>query len=103
MVSFDLWAGRAVTTTLSPKFGGPAQIWGRIGLGKGRVGWNPRPPFSPPLSSLPQGLGGKGEKGEKRGGEKGGKGGGGDGCMGWSMHHPLPWLPPQSSSKIEIF
>jgi hypothetical protein len=31
MVSFDLWIGRAVTTILSPKFGDPAQRWGRGG------------------------------------------------------------------------
>jgi hypothetical protein len=35
MVSFDLWVGWAVTTTLAPKFGGPAQRWGRAGLGRG--------------------------------------------------------------------
>jgi hypothetical protein len=52
MVSFDFWAGRVVTTTLSPKFGGLAQIWGRAGLGKGGAGWNPGPPFFPLLSSL---------------------------------------------------
>jgi hypothetical protein len=43
MVSFDLWAGRAVTTTLSPKFGSPAQIWDMAGLGKEGAGWNPEP------------------------------------------------------------
>jgi hypothetical protein len=33
MVFSDLWAGRAVTTTLSPKFGSPTQRWGRAGQG----------------------------------------------------------------------
>jgi hypothetical protein len=35
MVFSDFWAGRAVTTTLSPKFRGPTQRWGRAGLGEG--------------------------------------------------------------------
>jgi hypothetical protein len=96
MVSFDFWTRQAVTTILSPQFGGPAQIWGRAGLGKGGAGWNPRPPFSPPLFSPLQGLGGKG------GGKRGGKGGGMSGWVG-SLPRPLPWLPPQTSSKIEIF
>jgi hypothetical protein len=38
MVFSDLWVGRAVKTTLTPKFGGPAQRWGRVGLGKGGEG-----------------------------------------------------------------
>jgi hypothetical protein len=33
MVFSDLWAGRAVTTTLSPKFGGLAQRWSKVGQG----------------------------------------------------------------------
>jgi hypothetical protein len=52
MIFSDLWAGRAVKTTLAPKFGGPAQRWGRAGLGKGGAGWNPGPPF-PPLTPPP--------------------------------------------------
>jgi hypothetical protein len=62
MVFSDLWVRWAVKTTLAPKFGGPAQKWGRVGLGKGGIGWNPGPPFSPltpPSSSLPLGLGGR--------------------------------------------
>jgi hypothetical protein len=35
MVFSDLWAGRAMKTTLAPKFGGPVQRWGKAGLGKG--------------------------------------------------------------------
>jgi hypothetical protein len=64
MIFSNLWAGRAVTTTLSPKFGGPAQRWGRASLGKGGAGWNPGPPSPhlpppPPLPPpLPLGLGG---------------------------------------------
>jgi hypothetical protein len=52
MVFSDLWAGRAVKTTLAPKFGSVAQRWGRAGLGKGGTGWNPGPPF-PPLNPPP--------------------------------------------------
>jgi hypothetical protein len=40
MVFSDLWAGWAVKTTLAPKFGGPAQKWGRAGLGGGGAGPN---------------------------------------------------------------
>jgi hypothetical protein len=70
MVFSDLWARRAVKTTLAPKFGGPAQKWGRAGLGKGGAG---------------------------------GPGLGGGGAWVGSMHHPLPWLPPQSYAKIGSF
>jgi hypothetical protein len=104
MVFSDLWTGRAVKTTLAPKFGGPTQRWGRAGLGKGGVGWNPGPPF-PPLTSLPPlsspspwPWGGGGGRGEEGGG-----GLGGGGAWVGSMHHPLPWLPPQTSSKIGLF
>jgi hypothetical protein len=38
MVFSNLWAGRAVKTTLAPKFGGPAQRWDRAGLGGGGPG-----------------------------------------------------------------
>jgi hypothetical protein len=40
MVFYDLWAGRAVKTTLAPKFGGLAQRWGRAGLKEGGAGAN---------------------------------------------------------------
>jgi hypothetical protein len=95
MVFSDLWAGRAVKTTLTPKFGGPAQKWGRVGLGKGGIGWNPRPPF-PPLTPPPPPLRlrGREEEGGRKGreGVSGGKRGGlGGGCMGW-VHAPPPPL-----------
>jgi hypothetical protein len=35
---FFFWARRAVKTTIVPKFGSPAQKWGRAGLGKGGIG-----------------------------------------------------------------
>jgi hypothetical protein len=38
MVFLNLWAGRAVNSTLASKFGGPAQRWGRTGLRKGGAG-----------------------------------------------------------------
>jgi hypothetical protein len=52
MVFSDLWTRRAVKTILAPKFGSPAQRWGRAGLRKGGAGWNPGPPF-PPLTPPP--------------------------------------------------
>jgi hypothetical protein len=110
MVFFNFWAGRAMKTILAPKFGGPAQRWDRAGLGKGGAGWNPRPPFPPliPPPLLPRffllfplAFGGGGRGGGGKWGEEEGLGGGG----AWigSMHHPLPWLPPQSPSKIGSF
>jgi hypothetical protein len=110
MIFSDLWAGRAVKTTLAPKFGGPAQRWGRAGLGKEGAGWNPGPPFPPltplplppPSSSLPPCPPPPKAKGEGR--RKGGRRGGGGrgarawrrGCMGW-VHGPPPPLaaPPK--------
>jgi hypothetical protein len=77
--------------TLRRKFGGPAQRWDRADLGKGGVGWNPGPPFSPPRA--------RGERGRKEGGRRGG----GMGAWVGSMHHPLPWLPPQRYAKIVSF
>jgi hypothetical protein len=118
MVFSDLWAGRAVKTTLAPKFGGPAQRWGKAGLGKGGAGWNPGPSFprlTPPSPSsplpppFPLGLPASKAKGEGRRkgrGDKWGEGGpglGGGGAWVGSMHHPLPWLPPQRYAKIGSF
>jgi hypothetical protein len=123
MVFSDLWAGWATKTTLAPKFGGPAQRWGRVGLVKGGAGWNPGPPFPPltppplppPFFLLPLGLGGGRPRGARhlpwwhgrkgRGGKwgEGGPGLGGGGAWVVSMHHPLPWLPPQSYAKIGSF
>jgi hypothetical protein len=59
-----------VKTILAQKFDNPAQRWGTVGLGKGGVGWNPRPPLfllSPWLPSPP--LQGQGE-GRRKGGGK---------------------------------
>jgi hypothetical protein len=96
-------------TTLAPKFGGHAQRWGRAGLGKRGVGWNPGPPIYPPLTPPPPPWppspkakgkgGGREEEGEKKGrGCKWGEGGGAwkRGCMGW-VHAPPPPLaaPPK--------
>jgi hypothetical protein len=135
MVFSNLWAGRAVKTTLAPKFGDLAERWGRAGLGKGGTRWNLWPPFPPtypppPLavaggatcqavwpSLLPwhvagapwpppsQGQGeGRRKEGRRGGGVSVGEGGlRGGGTWVGSMHHPLPWLPPQTSSKIGSF
>jgi hypothetical protein len=45
-----------VKTTVAPKFGSLAQRWGRAGLGKGRAGWNPGPPFPPLIPPPPTPL-----------------------------------------------
>jgi hypothetical protein len=43
-------------------------------------------------------------EGRRGGGVSVGEGGlGGGGTWVGSMHHPLPWLPPQTSSKIGSF
>jgi hypothetical protein len=104
-----------------------AKIWRpcpKMGQGwpwKGRGMVESRAPLPPPFPLFsPQSLGrrarGEREKkrGRKRGEEKGGggrraggRGGGGKrgrvGAWVGSMHHPLPWLPPQTSSKIGSF
>jgi hypothetical protein len=60
-----------------------------------------------PLASPSQGQGGRGEEGGRKGrGDKWGEGGpglGGGGAWVGSMHHPLPWLPPQRYAKIGSF
>jgi hypothetical protein len=60
MVYSDFWVARAVKYILGKNFGGPAQKWGRVGLGGGGARSNS-------LSlNLPQ-LGGKWDKRASRG------------------------------------
>jgi hypothetical protein len=113
MVFSDLWAGRAVKTTLAPKFGRPAQRWGRAGLGKGGARWNPGPPFPPltpppflPPSPLALG-GGRWEEGGKKGrGGKWGKEGPGleEGVHGLGpCTTPSLVCPPKGMLKLDHF
>jgi hypothetical protein len=116
MVFSDLWAGRAVKTTLAPKFGGPAQRWAGLALEKEGQGGIPGPPSSPLPPPFPLGPGGGGRgalpaatagggRPLGRGGKwgEGGPGLGGGGAWVGSMHHLLPWLPPQRYAKIGSF
>jgi hypothetical protein len=132
MVFSDLWAGRAVKTTLAPKFAALPKNGAGLALEREEQGGIPGPP-SPHLPPAiggaayhaagpprrhgrwraplglppPQGQGGREEEGRRkgRGGkwEEGGPGLGGGGAWVGSMHHPLPWLPPQRYAKIGSF
>jgi hypothetical protein len=117
MVFSDFWAGRAVKTTLAPKFGGLAQRWGRAGLGKGGAGWwNPGPPFPPlippplpPPFLLPSPLAlgeGRRKGGGRGGGVSGGKGGPGleEGVHGLGpCTTPSLGCPPKDMLKLDHF
>jgi hypothetical protein len=109
-----------VKTTLAPKFGGPAQRWGRAGLRKGGARWNLGPPIPPlippplPPSFLLPSLwswGGEARGREEEGGGRGGGVSGGKGGGAWRRGvyglgpctTPSLGCPPKDMLKLDHF
>jgi hypothetical protein len=106
MVFSDLWAGRAVKTTLAPKFWRPCPKMGQgwPWKGRGRVeSWAPLPPTYPPPSLFPPFFlppKAKGKRGRRgRGGGKWGR----RGCMGWVHVPPPPLAAAPRPREILVF